>query len=108
MNNSMIRKLKNIASILLLFVFLFPSIIKLEHQHEQFICKAKSEKHYHIFHEKCGICMFEFSAFSSDIEKIDLQKEKSLTNYCNNYRSVSNINSSPFSFLLRAPPFEQI
>jgi len=104
----MIIKFKNIISLLMVLILLMPSIVKLEHHHEHFICKAKNEKHYHVFHEKCGICNFEFSVFSSDIENIDLQKEKPLNNYCNNYSSVYYSNLSQFSYLLRAPPYRQI
>ena len=104
----MIRKLKKITSILLLLVFLLPSIVKIEHQHEHFICKAKNEKHFHVFHEKCYICNFEFSVFSSDIEHNDLIKGKPFDNYRNNYLSVNDPLYSKFSFLLRAPPFKLI
>ena len=81
-----------------------PTVVKIEHQHDHFICKAKNEKHYHVFREKCGICSFEFSVFSSDINKIDLQKKKPFDNYCNNYISIYFPNHSKYSFLLRAPP----
>ena len=100
----MIRKLKNITSLILLIVFLLPSIVKLEHHHKHFICTAKNEKHYHVLHEKCNICNFEFSVFSSDFENIDLQKEKPLDKYCNNYSSINYSTLSEYSFLLRAPP----
>ncbi len=104
----MIRKFKNIASLLLLLVFLLPSIVKLEHHHEHFECKAKNEKHYHVFHEKCAVCNFEFSIFSSDFENIVLSKEQPVAKYCNNYRSVNYSTLSKYSFLLRAPPYRQI
>jgi hypothetical protein len=104
----MIRKFKNIASLLLLSVFLLPSIVKLEHHHEHFECKAKNEKQYHVFHEKCAVCNFEFSIFSSDFENIVLQKKQPVSKYCNNYRSVNYSTLSKYSFLLRAPPYSQI
>ena len=85
-------------------IFITPSIVKLEHHHDHFICKANNEKHYHVFHEKCNICNFEFSVFSSDFKNADLQNEKPLDNYCNNYCSAYYSNHSQFSFLLRAPP----
>lgn len=89
-------------------VFLFPSLVKLEHHHEHFQCKAKNEKHFHVFHDKCGICNFEFSVFLSSVEKIDLKKENPLDSYCNNYSSRYYSNPSQFSFSLRAPPYKQI
>ena len=104
----MIRKFKNIASLLLLLVFLLPSIVKLEHHHEHFECKAKNEKHYHVLHEKCAVCNFEFSVFSSDFENIVLSKEQPLDKYCNNYKSVNYSTLPKYSFLLRAPPYSQI
>jgi hypothetical protein len=104
----MIRKFKNIASLFLLLVFILPSIVRLEHHHEHFECKAKNEKHYHVFHEKCAVCNFEFSIFSSDFEKIVLPKEQPVAKYCNNYRSVNYSTLSKYSFLLRAPPYRQI
>lgn len=100
----MIRRFKNITSIFLLLVFLLPSIVKLEHHHEHFECKAINEKHYHVLHDKCVICNFEFSVFLSNTGDIDFQKENPLEYFCNNYDSVYFSNLSQFSFLLRAPP----
>lgn len=100
----MVRKYKNINSLLLLLVFILPLIIKLKHHHEHFICKAKNEKHFHILHEKCVICSFEFSIFSSDIKNIDLQNDQPIDKYSNNYRSFNYSIFSKYFFLLRAPP----
>jgi len=102
------RKFKNIVSLLFLIAFLLPSIVKLDHHHEHFECKAKNEKHYHEFHDKCNICNFEFTVFLSDIENIDLQKDNPLDRYANKYVSLSDYNLSQYSFLLRAPPCAQI
>jgi len=107
-NCLMIKKLKNIISLLLLLVFLLPTIVKLEHHHDHFIYKAKNEKHFHEFHEKCSICNFEFASFLSSVEIIDLQKENPIDPYCNNYNSLYNYCLSQYSFLLRAPPERQI
>lgn len=104
----MVRKFKTIASLLLLLVFISPSIVKLEHHHEHFECKAKHEKHYHEFHEKCAVCNFEFSVFSSDFENIVLTTEQPLINYCNLYNSVNYSIRYKYSFLLRAPPYKQV
>ena len=104
----MIRRFKNITSLLVLLVFLLPSIAKLEHHHEHFECKAKNDKHYHSLHEKCLICNFEFSVFLSKSENIDLQKENPIDNYFNNYHSQYYSDLSLFSFSLRAPPVIQI
>ena len=100
----MIKKLHYISSILLVLVFLAPSIVKLEHHHEHFICKAKNEKHYHNNHVKCEICLFDFSFFSSDIKYVNLENEQPSDQYCNNYRFNYSSILSKYSFLLRAPP----
>jgi hypothetical protein len=102
------RKLKNLTSLLLLLVFLLPTVVKLEHHHEHFVYKVKNEKDSHVFYGKCGICNFEFFVFLSDIENIDLQNEKPLTNYRNNYYCLYYTNLSQFSYLLRAPPGLQV
>lgn len=107
-NSLMIRKFKNIISLFLLLVFILPSIIKLEHHHEQFECKAKNEKHFHEYHEKCAVCSFEFSVFSSGYKNFILPKEQPVAKYCNNYRSVHYSSLSKYSFSLRAPPYRQI
>jgi len=101
-------KFKNIVSLLFLLAFLLPSVVKLEHHHQHFECKAKSEKHFHEFHEKCSICSFEFTVFLSDTENVDLQKENPIDRYANKYISHYNHNLSQYSFLLRAPPCMQI
>jgi hypothetical protein len=100
----MVRKLNNIFSVFFLLVFLLPSLVKLEHHHEDLKCKTINEKHIHVHHEKCGICNFEFSVFLSHFANIDFRKENHLEYFCNNYDSVHFSNPSKFSFSLRAPP----
>ena len=107
-NSMMNRKFINIISLFLLFVFILPPIIKLEHHHEYFECKAKNEQHIHIYHEKCAICIFEFSVFSLDNKNFILPKEQPVAEYCNNYRSVYYSSLFKYSFSLRAPPYKQI
>ncbi|NOU16047.1 MAG: hypothetical protein HOO91_00620 [Bacteroidales bacterium] len=104
----MIRKLKYIASLLLLLVFLLPSIEKLEHHHKHYIHNSKDNKQYPEIRENCYICDFQFSVFSTDFETIKLLKEKHLDNYCNNYSSFNYSNHSIHTFLLRAPPYRHI
>ena len=107
-NNLMIRKFKNITSLLLLSVFLLPSLVKIEHHQDHGVTKAINEEIYNVLHKKCVICNFEFSVFLTSIENIDLQKENPLDRYCNSYNSRYNSNQSQLSFLLRAPPSRQI
>jgi hypothetical protein len=103
-----ISKFRNIVSLTLLLVFIFPSIVKLEHHHEHFICKAKNEQHLHEFHENCFVCNFEFSVFSSDHDEIVIQNEQPEDKYTNNYSLVHYTNHAGYSFSLRAPPVKQI
>ena len=104
----MIRKFKNIVSLLLLSVILLPSIVKLEHHHHHVVYKLINDKNSHGFQDKCPICNFEFSVFISSVDNADLQKENPIDSYRNNYNSRYNYNLSQFSFLLRAPPTRQI
>jgi hypothetical protein len=104
----MTRKLNNITSLLLLLVFLLPSIIKLEHSHDHFECKSINEKNTHVLHHRCVICDFEFSVFLSNSENVGLEKENPLDNYFNNYNSRFYSNFTQLSFFLRAPPDKQI
>jgi hypothetical protein len=102
------RRLKNITSLLLLLVFLVPSIVKLEHHHEHFVYNSKNEKNSQVLYGECGICNFEFFVFLSDLGDIDLQNETPLVDYCNNYNCLYYSNPSQYSYLLRAPPGLQI
>lgn len=104
----MTGKLKKITSSLLLLVFLLPSIVKLEHRRDNFVCKTINEKHYLVIHQTCAICNFEFSVFLTNFENIDLPKDSPLDNYSNNYNSRYYSNFSLFSFSLRGPPVIQI
>ena len=100
----MSKKLKNIASLLLFLTFLLPSIVKLEHHHNQGKSIPTDEKQNHVFRDNCPICNFEFSVFLNSIENIEYQKDIPCDNYCNTYNSRYNSNFSQFSFSLRAPP----
>lgn len=104
----MIRKFKNIISILLLLAFLLPSVAKIEHHHANFIYKAINDRNSNVINGKCGICNFEFFVFLSAFGNIDFQNEKPLANYCNNYYCLYYSNLPHFSYLLRAPPGFQI
>lgn len=102
------KKIKNITSFFLLLVFLFPTIVKLKHHHDNFKCNAKNEKHFHVYHASCNICSFAFSAFTSGIGITDISKEIPIDKYCNSYNSVDYSSLSKYSFLLRAPPIKQV
>jgi hypothetical protein len=98
------KKIKNITALLFLFVFLLPSVVKIEHHHKHVLNISAGEKHQQAFREKCSICDFEFSVFIDIVKNNDCQKKNPSDNYSNNYNSRYNSNISQFSFLLRAPP----
>ena len=78
------------------------------HHHKRFEYKSENGMHYQAFQEKCAVCNFEFSVFSSDLENIIIQKKQPLAKYCNHYKSVNYSTLSKYSFLLRAPPDRHI
>jgi len=100
----MIRILKNIISFSVLMAFLWPSLIKLEHHHEHVSCCADQGLNYHSYHDKCQVCDFEFSFFSSELVYFELEKDKPIENYVDGYSSEFHVISAPFAFLLRGPP----
>lgn len=105
----MIKQFKNIISIILLLVFIAPSTAKLfhHHEHEHYICSAKTKKHFHEYQEKCLICNFELSNFTKNIIKKYAQNNQFSDNYLNLYHSPVSDNSAQFPFLLRAPPLDK-
>jgi hypothetical protein len=100
----MVRVLRNGIAILMVAIFLLPTMVKLEHHHDHFVCHAKSEKHFHDHHEKCQICSFEFSFFMSE-EFFSLPENLiSFGVYTNDYKAGNFSNIPDYTFLLRAPP----
>lgn len=100
----MCQKLKNIIALLLIVIILSPIVIKLEHRHEHIACHPTAEKQYHLFHEKCAVCCFEFSVFVPRnvlvfFEKLELTDRLTVCQPGEVF-----IIFSQFSFLLRAPP----
>ena len=104
----MTKKLKNIISITLVFIFLAPMTIKLLdglfHHHDHFHCTAKNEKHFHKYHDKCPIPSFEFFFFLVKKHIQTTQKHFYRVELNDNYNFVYCCNNSKYSFLLRAPP----
>jgi len=98
------RKFKSLISLLLLVIFLFPTVVKIEHHHEHFVCHAKTEKHLHEKHENCQICKFEFSLFTEEYQTIKSHKEEFNILYFEYFQDCNICNKSQYSFLLRAPP----
>ncbi len=99
------KTIKHIAALILLWVFLFPSMVKLEHHHDVYkIDRSVDGKQFNVFHEQCYVCSFEFSLFSADSLTPDFRNEKLLVDYCCNYKWAYYSSLSNYSFLLRAPP----
>jgi hypothetical protein len=97
-------RFNNILALLMVLAFLSPSIVKLEHHHDHFVCKAKNEKHFHNHHEKCYVCSFEFSFFSLNNKAPIASKSIFLGDFVSHYKQSFFSDNSKYSFLLRAPP----
>ncbi len=100
-----ILKYKRLISLLLVTIFISPTIVKFEHHHDHFSCNAKNEKHFHAHHEKCFICKFDFSLISLP-EKITepAKPDKNTTVYLCLYFFLKEQNFI-LDYSLRAPPF---
>ncbi len=104
----MIRKFKNILSLILVLVFVIPMTTKLLdgflHHHDSLHCTAKNEVHLHQYHGKCSVLNYMLSSFS--VEKLRLAVQKyffwSEINYTCYF--IYDYSTSKYSFLLRAPP----
>ncbi|MDN5296177.1 MAG: hypothetical protein PWQ71_283 [Bacteroidota bacterium] len=88
----------------LIFIFLFPSVVKLEHHHQRTGC-CHSEKSCQTFHENCPICDFHFSIFTDQIQKIDLEVLTHFDRYKNQYNTPCTFSFTNLPFSHRAPPF---
>lgn len=105
----MTKRIKQLISLLLMLVFLAPSMVKLEHHHdERFICTMKDMVHFHAHHDDCQICAFEFSVFTPADEIIDFPQKNCLCQYRTPFFEEYFYKSPEYSFSLRAPPTQQI
>ena len=103
-NSVMIKKLRNIFSLLMVLILFAPSIVRVEHHHEHFFCNAKNEKHFHNSHEKCAACNFEFSVFLTEKTDIAFAKDELIDHYKDFSKLSHCLNLSNYSFKLRGPP----
>jgi hypothetical protein len=87
-----------------LLSFLAPSLLKLEHHHEHFVCNAKTEHHFHNAHPKCEICEFEFSLFSNDHPDVVFDFYSPFVVPAFIFEQKVDVLDPVYSFLLRAPP----
>ena len=104
----MTRRINIIIPVLLLLVFVLPTVVKLEHHHKYLVPDYKTERPIPKFIDHCPICNFEFYFFLSGSENSDLLKEEPVDNYFDNYYGGFYSNLSHFSFSLRSPPDLQI
>lgn len=100
------RKFKNITSLLLLMVFLLPSIVKLEHHHEHHDCISSKGDHYREYHDECAVCNYDFSVISMDFVAIEIPKIEQLSQYLIGDLPSNDSTPSQYFFLLRAPPLQ--
>jgi len=97
-------KLKIFFCFFLVLILLFPTFVKLEHNHHHFSCLSKTEKHIHQGHDRCSICSFEYSVFIYGNLSVSAAEGKFVDIYSNIYKSSVYFNDFKYNFLLRAPP----
>jgi len=101
-----LQKVKNhIIPIFLLWIFLTPVVVQNIHQHEHaFHHTVKKEKHFHVYHEKCPICAFHFSIFTSAHKCLKIAVKEVYRRVVNSYKTVFIEKTYYLSHLLRGPP----
>jgi len=101
-------KILHTISILLVFVFLAPTLVKIAdtftHEHHHVYCLSKTEKHLHKEIKECAVAVFTVSTFLKDEATFSfITPNKKHETYPNLYQPCSS--KLPFStYLLRAPP----
>jgi hypothetical protein len=97
--------LKSSIALLFLLAFLLPQVVKTLHFHDHEVaCTSESGCHINHQTEKCEICDYSISVFTSSNENGSFSKILVSDNYINLYTSVLISKPTSFSFLLRAPP----
>jgi hypothetical protein len=99
-----IRKFKNSLALLLVLVFFLPTIVKIKHHHASPEMNANNATQYHVYHDGCVICEFEFSYFLDDPMEVEFKEKITFPGFFSQYKSPDNSILSQFSILLRAPP----
>jgi hypothetical protein len=98
------KKFLSVLALMLLMVFLAPTVIKLGHQHDHEVTHHTGKgNNFQDYHQKCPICNYEFSVFSTDVESIERLIQKALPPH-EIYSIIYCYSESKFSFFLRAPP----
>jgi hypothetical protein len=97
--------IKITGALLILFIFMVPTIIKDLHHHEHSGSNDVNKINVHEYQHRCVICNFEFSIYTQSEEK----STSSLTiingRYINIDVSAVFIPRPVFPYSLRAPPF---
>jgi hypothetical protein len=91
-------------SLFLIGIFLFPSVVKLEHHHE-LVNYSHSEKSSQAYHNDCPICDFHFSLFIEQNLGIEVALPSYFDQYENLYKTPHIVFLAYILFLYRAPPF---
>jgi len=99
---------RQIAAILVLFIFAFPFVQKeihtFEHTHD-FECSTKTKQQYHKEIHHCYICDYKI-LLASPNEKINQSIDfKTINSEIISFYKSAFIANHSFSFSLRAPPF---
>jgi hypothetical protein len=104
----MLKKFKNIISVLLVIIFILPTTAKvfdgLFHHHYHNKVADKNDTHFYQYHENCPIPGFELSVFSNTKQKLPIYKTNFYVEIINKNKSEFYCNNSKYSFFLRAPP----
>lgn len=97
-------KNKNIVFVILLIAVLFPTVTKLLHSSEHFICSSKDSNHFHKEHQECLVCIFQITSSDTEFSSGNTIKFIQQELICNN--STINFYFDNFYNLsqLRAPP----
>jgi len=101
-----LQKVKNhIIPLFLLWIFLSPLVVQTIHRHEHaYHFTPKNEKYFHVYHEKCPICAFHFSNFTSAHKYLKTSVKEVYRRFVYSYKTVFVEKSYYLSLLLRGPP----
>ena len=100
------KKLRYITTLMLFFVFILPTAVKLEHSHVNNLPDSANDDNniYPVLQNNCLICNFEFSIFKSPVQDIELKRDDVFDRYINHYNSRYHSDLPEYSFSLRGPP----
>jgi hypothetical protein len=80
-------------------------VVQTVHRHEHILdYPSKNEKHFLVYHEKCPICAFHFSIFTSAHKYLKIAVKEVYRRVVNSYKTVFVEKPYYLSLLLRGPP----